>query len=394
MSGERLFRQTILIGESLYLRPLEPSDAASAPIWSPSPVARPPEVQSERIEDELGGDVVANLDNPQLLILRRSDDRAIGSVSLAFRNGRICRIRFSFDPRATRDQWARWCSETLRFLIPWLLYERSMMMAHFLFPGEHPLVEATAAALGMRRCLRLRERVRVAGERFDAIGYEALHPDWVAKLGIPRGMEEGPDVREVASPAPRAWPDTFAAPESAIVTGERLYLRAFTPEDAEVASRQLMDDTEISFPEGRLPVNPWIHARTIRETARQQFPGWIHLAIVLGETDEMIGTNGLIAPDLVAGVAETETEIWKPEHRNQGYGTEAKHLLLEYAFDRLGLHMVFSWVSEFNTRSAAALRKQGYRDAGYNAWGDYHGTELYGGYCFDLLASEWRAARR
>jgi RimJ/RimL family protein N-acetyltransferase len=306
---------------------------------------------------------------------------------------RHCHFSFVFDPNASRDAWAHICSETLRIVIPWLLHERSMMRAFFSFPGEHPLVEETVAALGMRRCFRLRERTPVGGERLDSIGYEALHPAWVTKLGLPRGMEEGSDVRDVRRPAPLAWNPAFTPPESAIVVGDRLYLRAFTPEDAEQASRLMWRETEISFPEGRVLVTPFVHARNICDMARHQFPSWLRFAIVMGETGEMIGATGLINPNLVQGSAETETHIWSVEHRNQGFGTEAKHLLLEYCFDRLNLHLVYSWVSEFNTRSCAALRKQGYRDAGYIAWGDYHGTELYGGLLFDLLASEWRAAR-
>jgi RimJ/RimL family protein N-acetyltransferase len=387
-------RQTFLVGPELYLRSLEPSDADSAPIWNPSPIPRPPEVEKERIEEQLGGDVGASLEHQRLLICRRSDGRPLGSVDFATRRDRTCQLVFTYDPNGSRDEWARICGATLRLAVPWLLHERSRMAVFFAFPGVHPLVEATTAELGMRHCFRERERLVIAGERFDAIGYEALHPEWVARLGLPRGMEEGPDVREVARPAPRAWVPTFTVPEPAIIVGERLYLRAFTPDDAELASHMLMEETEISFPEGREVVNPYVHARNIRETARQQLPAWLHLAIVLGETGEMIGAIGLIAPDLVTGVAETETEIWKAEHRNKGYGTEAKHLLLEYAFDRLHLHMVVSLVSEFNTRSAAALRKQGYRDAGYLAWRNYHGVELYGMLIFDLLASEWRAARR
>jgi RimJ/RimL family protein N-acetyltransferase len=393
MNGEQSFRQAFLFGETLYLRPLEPSDAASAPIWNRSPVPRPPEVEHERIEEQLGGDVGAYLNSAILLIRRRTDDRPVGSVSLNLLRSRLCSISFTYDPNASRDEWARVCSQTLSFLIPWLLQERSMMMAYFSFPGEHRWIAEATAALGMRRSFRLRERVPIAGERFDTIGYEALHPDWVARLGTPRGIEEGPEERSVPNAAPRAWAPRYTPPESAIVVGERVYLRAFAPDDAELASRQILEDTEISFPEGRSPVNPYVHARNIREMARQQVPKWFHFAIVLGETGEMIGANGLIEPDLIAGIAETETEIWKPEFRGRGYGTEAKHLLLEYAFDRLNLHMVNSWVSEFNTRSAAALRKQGYRDAGYMAWVDYRGTELYGALMFDLLASEWRAAR-
>ena len=236
--------------------------------------------------------------------------------------------------------------------------------------------------------------IPVAGERLDSIGYEALHPGWIEKLGLPRGMEEGPDVREVRRPAPLAWNPTFTVPESAIVAGDRLYLRAFTPEDAEQASRQMRRETEISFPEGRLMVNPYVHARNIRETAKQQFPSWIHFAIVIGETREMIGANGLINPEsrhrqrrdrnLSLERKASQSGLW---HRGQASAAGLR-------FNRLHLHLVYSWVSEFNARSAAALRKQGYREAGYIAWGDYHGTELYGGMLFDLLASEWRAARR
>jgi RimJ/RimL family protein N-acetyltransferase len=386
--------QTFLIGPELYLRPLEPSDAESAPIWDASPVPRPPDVVRERLEEQIGGDIAADLENPRLLIVRRSDDRPVGALSLAFVRGRLCRLDFVFDRLASRDAWAEVCSQTLRIVIPWLLQERSMMMVFFSFPGEHPLVEETTAALGMRRCYRARERVPVAGKRFDSIGYEALHPAWVAKLGMPRGMEEGPEVREVRRPAPLTWNPTFAPPDSAIVVGDRLYLRAFTPEDAENASRLMRCETEIFAPQGRLLTNPYVHARNIRETAKQEFPGWFHFAIVMGETGEVIGSNGLLNPNLVLSSAETETSIWTSEYRNKGYGTEAKHLLLEYCFDRLNLHMVYSWVAEFNTRSCAALRKQGYRDAGYIAWGDHHGTEFYGGLLFDLLASEWRAARR
>ena len=91
--------------------------------------------------------------------------------------------------------------------------------------------------------------------------------------------------------------------------------------------------------------------------------------------------------------AEPCEEARGPEHRGGGYGTEAKHLMLELAFDQLGLHMVYSSVSESNPRSAAALRKQGYRLGGYTAWNSFVAGGLCGNWAFDLLADEWRAAR-
>jgi ribosomal-protein-alanine N-acetyltransferase len=385
-------QRTFLVGPELYLRPIEPSDAESAPIWNGSAMPRPPEVERSLLEDRLGGDIWADIGNQRLLILRRDTDRPVGALTC--KTGRFCQLLFHFDPRASYDDWARVCSETLRLMVPWQLHERSRKQVYVMFPGEHPLVEQTASELEMRRCMRVRERIPYRGTRLDAVGYEALHPGWVEKLGYPRGMEEGPDMRVVANPAPLQWHPAFEPPDSAMLVGNRLYLRAFTPEDADLAARQLLGETEHSFPEGRDLLNPYVSAQSVRENARQPLPREHRFAMVLGESDEMIGANALVLSDPFMGVAETETEIWTADNRSKGYGTEAKHLLLEYAFERLGLHMVYSWVSEFNTRSAAALRKQGYRDAGYIAWGDYHGTELFGGLHFDLLASEWRASRR
>ncbi|HEU0166080.1 MAG TPA: GNAT family protein, partial [Thermomicrobiales bacterium] len=64
------------------------------------------------------------------------------------------------------------------------------------------------------------------------------------------------------------------------------------------------------------------------------------------------------------------------------------------AFDRLGLHALKSWVIFQNTRSAAALRKQGYVEAGRSHWA----YPIDGGFgnavVFTLHADTWRALPR
>jgi RimJ/RimL family protein N-acetyltransferase len=52
--------------------------------------------------------------------------------------------------------------------------------------------------------------------------------------------------------------------------------------------------------------------------------------------------------------------------------------------------MVRSFVWGPNTRSQAALRKQGYRDAGGFRWQSTVGADFVDTVTFDLLASEWR----
>ena len=111
------------------------------------------------------------------------------------------------------------------------------------------------------------------------------------------------------------------------------------------------------------------------------------------ENGELIGENALYNLDWLARSAESGTWIYRPEFRSSGYGTEAKHLLLEYGFERLGLNMIWSWVKMLNTRSQAALRKQGYRDAGRLNWVNLGQGGFEDAAMFDILAAEWRAAR-
>ena len=137
-----------------------------------------------------------------------------------------------------------------------------------------------------------------------------------------------------------------------------------------------------------------IFAKWWGKQGEREPPEGMDFAIVLRETGEIIGENGLYAIDWVGKTAETGSYIYRPEHRGGGLGTEAKHLLLEYAFERLGLFAVWSWVLTANGRSAAALRKQGYRDAGRIDWIGVGRGEFQCALLFDLLADEWRAARR
>lgn len=164
--------------------------------------------------------------------------------------------------------------------------------------------------------------------------------------------------------------------------------------DIDLLARWSRQETETFFDNGRPVRSPIAGAAFHRKLAEADPPEWIRFAICLRETGELIGTNGIAEIDWVHRTAETETDIARPAYRGGGYGTEAKHLLLGYAFDRLGLHMVRSYVWEPNTRSAAALRKQGYRDAGRVSWTGLKDGQYASELLFDLLAEEWRAARR
>lgn len=385
--------QAFFVGPALYLRPVELDDAATAPLWSPEPWPKPVEVVKEDLEKALGDDPDAEADRQRMLICRRADDRPLGSVLFEYQNGRDCTLWFTHDPNRSLDERAMVEVEVMSFTLPFLLEKRNLMMVYTGHLGHHPLVAETAARLGMRPNYRLREACLYRGQRYDWVGYELLDPRWIATLGMPRGMQEGAIERDVRAPAPLHWHPAREPASNAIITGDRLSLRPFDPEDGKLASRWLMQDTDDVFPNGPDVMSPVSYGQQFISLARETPPSWLRFAIVRNEDDLLIGANGIEHLDLIQRTAETESTIFHPDFRNMGYGTEAKHLLLEYAFERLGLHMVYSWVSEFNTRSAAALRKQGYREAGYFAWADPYQGNFTGGWYFDYLAEEWRRYR-
>jgi RimJ/RimL family protein N-acetyltransferase len=75
----------------------------------------------------------------------------------------------------------------------------------------------------------------------------------------------------------------------------------------------------------------------------------------------LIGTMGLHRIDLLHGKATTGSVIFDETYRNQGYGTDAKMTLLDYAFNMLGLEVVESRAIGFNDRSSAYSQKCGYK---------------------------------
>ena len=180
---------------------------------------------------------------------------------------------------------------------------------------------------------------------------------------------------------------------SPLLAGERVYLRAMEAGDAEPSARLDAAETDPFMYRTRVPTSPLEHEASIVDAYKQQPQRNIWLSVCLKDGDRFIGTVGVFDIDLLHRTGETGSWIAPAEVRGQGYGTEAKHLLLEYCFDRLHLHVLKAEVAETNTRSAAALGKQGYRPAGRRRWVDVKGGRYIDDLLFDVVRSDWLAAR-
>lgn len=171
-------------------------------------------------------------------------------------------------------------------------------------------------------------------------------------------------------------------PGAVFSRGETVTLRTVEREDADLLQRAY---NEPAFQEGFLVSHPSnrneVETR-IQETVEDDDS--VYLLVCVDETAvggvslrNVRRSHGMLAYWLL------------PDERGNGYVTEAASLLVDHAFQNLGLHRVFAWTIDDNDASQAVLRRLGFRHEGtYREHvftrGEYRDTEHFG-----LLDSEW-----
>lgn len=169
--------------------------------------------------------------------------------------------------------------------------------------------------------------------------------------------------------------------------GSRVYLRSLSEEDAVVlAEASHLEDETGMHEDGRIPLSILSFQLWIRGLGTSEMV----FAVCRRKDDQCIGTASIRNIDRTNGTAETGSGLLRREDRGKGIGTEAKGLLLDFAFKELDLHVMSSTVFEGNARSARALEKQGYRLAGrltanVLATGGFLGDTLV----FDITRQDW-----
>lgn len=98
------------------------------------------------------------------------------------------------------------------------------------------------------------------------------------------------------------------------------------------------------------------------------------------------GLNNINCKDRCAsfGIAIGEKEFW-----DDGYGTEAAQLLIEYGFMQLNLHRISSGVYEFNIRSYKMHKKLGFMEEGRSRQEIYKNGKYWDKINFGILKEEW-----
>jgi diamine N-acetyltransferase len=102
-----------------------------------------------------------------------------------------------------------------------------------------------------------------------------------------------------------------------------------------------------------------------------------------------IGGAALTEIDYDEQIAEFSIIIGEPECRGKGYGSESTRLVLDYAFNALGLYNVMLRVYEYNYSARGAFQRAGFREFSRRRDCHFEGARLWDEIYMGCLASDF-----
>lgn len=143
------------------------------------------------------------------------------------------------------------------------------------------------------------------------------------------------------------------------IEGRRVVLRRHRPENLEQVVRWYSDPELARLtryqvrPMSREEVERFFHSRLLGADS-------VAYAIHERPTDRLVGLTTFSALDGDNGSVLFHITIGERDAWGRGLGTETVELMLEHAFERLGLHRVGLSVFEFNERAIRSYEKAGF----------------------------------
>ena len=143
----------------------------------------------------------------------------------------------------------------------------------------------------------------------------------------------------------------------------RVYLRALEPDDYKISVNRRNDDTITNrLGGGKYFVSNEKERQWVLNAINQNKE--VRLAICTIDDNLYIGNIYLTGIDYVNRKATSHILIGNHDYWNGGYGTEAMHLLLDYAFNHKNLRRIEAIVLEDNIGSCKMHEKLGYKREG------------------------------
>ncbi len=117
-------------------------------------------------------------------------------------------------------------------------------------------------------------------------------------------------------------------------------------------------------------------------------------AIHLKDKEDPIGVVSLMNISEANSSAELSVIVGDPDDRRQGYGAEAMRMLLDYAFEKLGMNRVGLSVFEFNEDAISTYERLGFREEGRLRGALKRDGAFHDAILMSILEPEWREGAR
>lgn len=185
-----------------------------------------------------------------------------------------------------------------------------------------------------------------------------------------------------------------AAAPPPILRGRRVFLHP-VERDSLAASVEWFADPE--FAEGfnmRAPLSLRQAEAWLDEVQSQQGKRRWDFDVRLREDGRAVGFAGFMDVDSVNGSAELLIGIGERDLRDQGLGTEAVEILLDFAFGELRLHRVQLRVWSFNERAIHVYERMGFVHEARYREGHFRHGRWHDIHYMSLLKQEWAAQDR
>ena len=182
-----------------------------------------------------------------------------------------------------------------------------------------------------------------------------------------------------------------------VLKGEGIYLDPFRVDDITEEYINWLNDPE---------VNHFLDVRFVHQT-RETVIAYVNSyyrdtekyiwAIKLLSDRTIIGTITLALINRFYNSGGIGIMIGNKKYWGKGAASEALNLVMEYAFDSLGLHRLFAHNVTLNLQSNFLLRKAGFFHEGTARQAyrlDPRSSTYVDGFDFSILADEWRERRK
>lgn len=158
--------------------------------------------------------------------------------------------------------------------------------------------------------------------------------------------------------------------------GKRLYLRPVERNDIPLLQKWINDPEVRKYLSNSFPLSLTDEEKYFERISNIS-KNEVTLAVVRKKDDVLLGSIGLHRIDYVNGIATTGSMYGRKSEWNKGYATEAKMILLEYAFLTLNLRKICSTaicgnIGSIKHNMNCGYKKEGIRKSHYFREGKYH----------------------